>query len=153
MRYEYTAIPAPTRGEKDKDAKTPTERYALTLATELNRMAADGWEYVRADILPSEERSGLTGRTTTYHNLLIFRKEAASQPAPKQEGSTVPQPEYPVAAQPMRAPEPTPQLPEAAAPQPTTHATGTETGEAKLAADTEGTPPTPPAPRTRPDRD
>ena len=77
MQFEYTAIPAPTRGEKAKDAKTPGERYALALSDELNRMAADGWEYIRADVLPSEERTGLTGRSTVYHNLLIFRRETS----------------------------------------------------------------------------
>lgn len=77
-RYEYTAIPAPNRGEKAKEAKTPTDRYALAITGELNRMAVDGWEYLRADVLPSEERSGLTGRSTIYHNLLIFRREIST---------------------------------------------------------------------------
>ncbi|WP_304616925.1 DUF4177 domain-containing protein [Paracoccus sp. (in: a-proteobacteria)] len=85
MRYEYAVIPAPTRGEKARDAKTPTDRYALALAAELNRMAADGWDYLRADVLPSEERSGLTGRSTVYHNVLVFRRlqaEPAAAPVP-----------------------------------------------------------------------
>lgn len=73
--FEYTAIPAPARGEKTKEAKTPGERYALALTAELNRMAKRGWEYIRADVLPSDERSGLTGRTTMYHSLLVFRRE------------------------------------------------------------------------------
>ncbi|MFD1795840.1 DUF4177 domain-containing protein [Paracoccus aurantiacus] len=73
-RFEYTATPAPIRSEKAKSAKTPAERYALTLTDEINRMAADGWEYLRTETLPSEERSGLTGRTTLFHNLLIFRR-------------------------------------------------------------------------------
>ena len=77
--FEYRVIPAPSRGEKAKDAKTPTDRYSVALTAELNRMAQDGWEYVRADVLPSEERSGLTGRSTVYHNLLVFRRNA---PAP-----------------------------------------------------------------------
>lgn len=38
-------------------------------------MAAEGWEYVRAETLPSEERSGLAGRNTVYHNVLVFRRE------------------------------------------------------------------------------
>ncbi|MFN3274331.1 MAG: DUF4177 domain-containing protein [Paracoccus sp. (in: a-proteobacteria)] len=83
MGYEYHAIPAPMRGEKARDAKTPTDRYALALTTELNRMAAGGWEYLRADVLPSEERSGLTGRTTLYHNLLIFRRPVVVAAAPE----------------------------------------------------------------------
>lgn len=102
MRYDYTAIPAPTRGEKAKDAKTPSDRYAVALTAELNRMAADGWEYVRADVLPSEERSGLTSRSTVYHNLLIFRRPLAEvvTPAPVQPAAT---------ATPAPAPEPAPQ--------------------------------------------
>ena len=82
-QYEYSAIPAPIRSEKAKSAKTPAERYALTLTEEINRMAADGWEYLRAETLPSEERSGLTGRTTLFHNLLIFRRPKASTPKPR----------------------------------------------------------------------
>ncbi|MBU3031451.1 DUF4177 domain-containing protein [Paracoccus marinaquae] len=78
MRYEYTAIPAPLRGEKAREARTPGDRYALALTAELNRMAADGWEYMRADVLPAEERSGLTGRSTVYHNLLIFRRASGA---------------------------------------------------------------------------
>jgi len=74
MRYEYSVIPAPARSDKAQTAKTPVDRYALSLAAEMNRMAADGWEYVRAEVLPSEERSGLTGRSTVYHNLLVFRR-------------------------------------------------------------------------------
>ena len=72
--YEYTAIPAPLRAEKNRALKTPGERFGATVAAVLNQMAADGWEYLRADVLPSEERSGLTSRTTVFHNLLIFRR-------------------------------------------------------------------------------
>lgn len=81
MGFEYTAIPAPIRGTKAKTAKTPTDRYAMALTSELNRMAEDGWEYVRSDVLPSEERSGLTGRITVYHNLLIFRRAVMQETA------------------------------------------------------------------------
>lgn len=118
MQFEYTAIPAPTRGEKAKEAKTPGERYALALSDELNRMAADGWEYIRADVLPSEERTGLTGRSTVYHNLLIFRREtshsaenaavpvsapsAPTDPANRQHGHR-PQPADPQPADPRPA--------------------------------------------------
>lgn len=77
--FEYSVIAAPLRGDKSRDTKSPTDRYALALSAELNRMAADGWDYVRADVLPSEERSGLTGRTTIYHNLLVFRRPRAAE--------------------------------------------------------------------------
>ena len=79
--YEYTVIPAPMRGEKVRGARTPSERFAPALAAALNGMAAQGWEYVRAETLPSEERSGLTSRTTVWHNLLVFRRPIAGAAA------------------------------------------------------------------------
>lgn len=104
--YEYIAIPAPARGEKTRGAKTGIDRFAATLTDTLNRMAGDGWDYVRAETLPAEERSGLTSRTTVYHNLLIFRRSlAAAQPMPD-----------PVRAAPEPAPAPVPEP--APAPEP-----------------------------------
>jgi hypothetical protein len=146
MGFEYTVIPAPTRGEKAKDAKTPTDRYALAVTAELNRMARDGWEYVRADVLPSEERSGLTSRTTVYHNLLVFRRELVTTAAgPK---ARKPQPEYPAAASPVREPQPTPKLPDAAAPLPADHITG---AEIRIVNADAAAPSQPPAPRNSPE--
>jgi hypothetical protein len=85
MKHEYRVIPAPTRGTKAKTAKTAEDRFALTLQDTMNEMARDGWEFLRAETLPSEERTGLTGRKTVYHNMLVFRREdraalAAFQP-------------------------------------------------------------------------
>lgn len=142
-QFEYRVIPAPLRGEKAKDAKTPTDRYSLTLTSELNRMARDGWEYVRADVLPSEERSGLTGRSTVYHNLLVFRRAV---PVPSTGAiPTQPKPEYPVAASPARAPEPVPDLPEAAAPLQRAQPAGSMPATDDTQADA-----LPPAPRVTP---
>ncbi len=81
-RYEYQAIPAPQRGEKARGLKTPGDRFAHALVGLLNEMGQDGWEYLRAETLPSEERTGLTGRATVFHNLLIFRRALVDdQPA------------------------------------------------------------------------
>lgn len=79
--YEYITVPAPMRSEKTKGSKTPADRYAVTLTDAINAMATNGWEYLRAETLPSEERSGLTGRTTVFHNLLIFRREVVQAQA------------------------------------------------------------------------
>lgn len=75
--YEYTVIPAPGRGEKIRGAKTSADRFCAALGSALNGMAAQGWEYVRAETLPSEERSGLTGRATVWNNVLVFRRALA----------------------------------------------------------------------------
>lgn len=73
-RYEYKVVPAPARGEKAKGVKTPEGRFALSVQAVLNRMGEDGWEYLRAELLPSEERSGLTGSSTKWRNVLVFRR-------------------------------------------------------------------------------
>ncbi|SLN25874.1 hypothetical protein PSA7680_01115 [Pseudoruegeria aquimaris] len=76
-KYEYKVVPAPQRGEKAKGLKTSGERFAHALMGLMNDLGRDGWEYLRADTLPCEERSGLTGKTTTYQNMLVFRREVA----------------------------------------------------------------------------
>ena len=83
--YEYKVVPAPARGEKERGLKTGAERFAHALGHLMNDLAAEGWEYWRAETLPAEERSGLTSKTTVYHNLLVFRRAragAAEAPAP-----------------------------------------------------------------------
>lgn len=72
--YEYQVIPAPRKGKKARGVKGTEARFALAMQEVLNEAAEDGWEYLRTDTLPSEERSGLTGRTTVYQNMLVFRR-------------------------------------------------------------------------------
>ncbi|MFC5738359.1 DUF4177 domain-containing protein [Sinirhodobacter huangdaonensis] len=72
--YEYKVIPAPQRGEKERGLKTGAERFAHALTLTMNELAAEGWEYWRAETLPAEERAGLTSKTTVFHNLLVFRR-------------------------------------------------------------------------------
>ena len=74
MTFEYKVVAAPTRGRRVKGVKTAADRFARTLEDAINALAEDGWEYLRTDTLPSEERQGLTGRTTIYQNMLVFRR-------------------------------------------------------------------------------
>ncbi|WP_203228031.1 DUF4177 domain-containing protein [Roseovarius dicentrarchi] len=76
-QYEYKVIPAPTKGQKAQGIKTPEARIANTVEGVLNAQAADGWDYLRTDILPSDERSGLTGSQTVYRTLMVFRRTKA----------------------------------------------------------------------------
>ena len=84
--YEYKVVPAPTKGKKGPGVKGPDGRFAHSLELEMNALAAEGWEYLRADILPSEERQGLTSTQTVYRSVLVFRRavepEAATPPGP-----------------------------------------------------------------------
>lgn len=78
QQFEYKVVPAPRRGEKARGTKTAPDRFALTLAALMNDLGREGWEYLRADTLPCEERVGLTGRTTVFQNMLVFRRVLAT---------------------------------------------------------------------------
>jgi hypothetical protein len=83
--YEYRVVPAPKRGVKAKGTKTAEERFAAALSEVMNALGAEGWDYVRSDMLPCEERQGLTGKATVYHTMLVFRRAvggAAVEPVP-----------------------------------------------------------------------
>ena len=73
-RYEYQVIPAPTKGEKVRGVRSGAERFALALASVMNRQGREGWEYVRAESLPAEEKSGWMRRTTALQHVLVFRR-------------------------------------------------------------------------------
>ena len=72
--FEYDIVPAPKKGKKAKGVKTAEARFANALSELINEKAAEGWEYLRTDTLPSEERSGLRSRTTVFQNMLVFRR-------------------------------------------------------------------------------
>jgi hypothetical protein len=80
QRFEYKVIPAPKRGEKARGVKTTEDRFAYALTNLMNQLGAEGWDYVRADALPCDERVGLTGTKTTFQNMLVFRRVIASTP-------------------------------------------------------------------------
>lgn len=84
-KFEYRVVPAPRRAIRVKGLRTNEDRFAYALEGLMNEMGAEGWEYVRADILPCEERAGLSGRRTVYHNMLVFRRflAAEEEEAPK----------------------------------------------------------------------
>jgi hypothetical protein len=112
--YEYKVVPAPMRGTKAPGVKTPEDRFALTLEVAMNEAAADGWEYLRADTLPCEQREGLMSKTTVFQNMLVFRRVKQVPTAPKMK----PQRQAPPAPA-VKAPEATPpKAPEATTPKP-----------------------------------
>lgn len=74
QRYEFKVVPAPRKDEKLRGVKTVEERFAQSLTTLMNQMGRDGWDYVRADTLPVDERSGFTGSKTSFQYLLVFRR-------------------------------------------------------------------------------
>lgn len=110
MQFEYKVVPAPTRGKKTRGVKSPADRFANTLSDLMNELAADGWEYLRADTLPSEERAGFTGKSTVFQNVLVFRREAALAAPRLAEADDAPQATRRVTAEAVESPR-APRLP------------------------------------------
>lgn len=102
--YEYKVVPAPARTVKVKGLKTAGERFAHLLSECLNEAASEGWEYVRAESLPCEERKGLFSKARSTQVVLIFRR-----PLP----GAFAQSEAFHHAQPEEHPEPAPAVPSA----------------------------------------
>ncbi len=102
-QFEYKVIPAPMRGEKARGAKTTADRFAVALSGVMNDLAREGWEYLRADTLPCEERVGFTGKTTVFQNMLIFRRAivVAGQAADPSVASPLLTAQVPMMAEPL----------------------------------------------------
>jgi hypothetical protein len=74
--YEYRVVPAPKRSKRIKGVKGAAGRFAAVLMETMNEQAAEGWEYLRSDSLPVEEKPGLLkSRVETYQTVLVFRRE------------------------------------------------------------------------------
>ncbi|WP_168201281.1 DUF4177 domain-containing protein [Qingshengfaniella alkalisoli] len=78
-QYEYKVLPAPARSDKIKGVKSAPDRFAATLSAALNEQAGNGWEFIRAETLPHEERQGLTGTKSTFQTVLVFRRPTEAE--------------------------------------------------------------------------
>lgn len=76
--YAYKVVPAPKKGLRSKGIKGTEARFASALEALMNELSALGWEYQRTDTLPCKERSGIMGHTTAFQNMLVFRREIAT---------------------------------------------------------------------------
>jgi len=83
--FEYKVVPAPKRGLKARGVKTPEARFANAIETLMNDLGAEGWEFQRSDTLPNEERQGLTGRSTEFRTILVFRRPLDDDLPPEDE--------------------------------------------------------------------
>lgn len=73
-RYEYKVVAAPKRTKNFKGVRSHQDLFASVLGEVMNEMAASQWEYLRAESLPCEEKSGLTSRVESYQSVLVFRR-------------------------------------------------------------------------------
>lgn len=88
MAFEYKVVGAPEKGRRRRGAKTRSDRVAAAFEDILAAEAVDGWEYLRTDLIPVEERTGLFSRAEDVHRaVMVFRRAthrvAAPEPAPR----------------------------------------------------------------------
>ena len=102
IAYEYKVLPAPAKGRKAPGIKGPEAQFVHRIEQLMNEMGADGWDYQRADILPSEERQGLTSSHIVHRSILVFRRALPQD-----------QPETPVSEVMLAVASDTPEAPEA----------------------------------------
>ncbi|MEJ6709614.1 MAG: DUF4177 domain-containing protein [Amylibacter sp.] len=77
--FEYKAVPAPNRSKRVKGVKGTAGRFAAVLTQTMNEQAAEGWEYLRSDSLPVEEKPGMfKSKIETYQTVLVFRRAVAA---------------------------------------------------------------------------
>jgi len=77
--FEYKVVAAPRRAKSFKGVRSHEDQFAEVLAEVMNQMAAKEWEYLRAESLPCEEKTGLTSRVESYQSVLVFRRRIAAQ--------------------------------------------------------------------------
>lgn len=81
--YEYKCVGAPEKAKRSRGAKTRTDRVAHAMQELINREAVNGWEYLRTDLLPVEEKSGLFSRSSEAHRaVLVFRRSVGEARRP-----------------------------------------------------------------------
>lgn len=82
MDYEYKCVGAPEKAKRKRGARTRSDRVAGAMQALIEEHAGNGWEYLRTDLVPVEERSGLFGRPHEVHRaVLVFRRERDWQPS------------------------------------------------------------------------
>ena len=132
--YEYKVVPAPHRGIKARRLRGTAARFAHALELVINDMAAEGWQYLRAETLPCEERQGLGRRATSFQNLLVFRRPLQADTARPAAQTHAPAPDEP----PLSRRRPAgPEHPVDSADTPDSAAEAPETAEADSAAPAE----------------
>ncbi|MGF1554388.1 MAG: hypothetical protein ACFBWO_18075 [Paracoccaceae bacterium] len=82
MDYEYKIVAAPDRGHRRRGLRGGGERLAAAVEEVVAEEATGGWEYLRADVLPSVESAGwFGGRREVNRALLVFRRALDAETA------------------------------------------------------------------------
>jgi hypothetical protein len=80
MTFEYKCVGAPERPKRLRGSWSRSDRVALAMQEIIDAEAVDGWEYLRTDLVPVEEKASFFSRTQEVHRaVLIFRRDAVGE--------------------------------------------------------------------------
>ncbi len=117
---EYKVVPAPRRARSVRGVKGKAEQFARNLQDIITEEARGGWEYVRADLIPCEEKPGFFSRRQEIHRAMLVFRKLPPAPAPTVMAAA-PEPargpRFDPVERPARQPQPQPQ-PQQAQPEP-----------------------------------
>ena len=120
--YEYKVLPAPNRAKRVKGVKGNAARFAALLTETMNDLAKDGWQYVRSDSMPVEEKPGLLkSRVENYHTVLVFRRPVVAEEETPMAGYIEDQTDQPLPAELEEASAPVEDVAEVEPPAPEHH--------------------------------
>ena len=76
---DYKCVPVPRRPKKARGQKAPADAMAAAMEAIMNDEAAQGWEYLRTDLVPMEHRAGLLSSVQESHQaIMVFRRVVAT---------------------------------------------------------------------------
>ena len=106
MGYTYKCVAAPRRVKKSRVHRTPAEALVAAMEAAIAAEAAQGWEYLRTDLVPMEVKSGfMSSPTETHQGVLVFRRTVRlDDHEPAQPAEPRPAPPAPLRAEPVVAP-------------------------------------------------
>lgn len=98
--WSYKCVAAPRKARRGKGFSSATEAFVAAFETTIAEQAAQGWEYLRTDLVPMEAKHGFFSQTTeTHQGVMVFRRAGGAEPAPARRGEPAP-------ARPEAAPPP-----------------------------------------------
>lgn len=86
MAYEYKTVAGPDKGKRKARGRKVGERVAEAMEDIIREETAAGWDYLRTDVVPVEERASFFSRRRTIHcPVLVFRRQLGARAEPRPE--------------------------------------------------------------------
>jgi len=81
--WRYRCVAAPRKARRSRAHKTCEDALLGAIEAVLAEQAAEGWEYLRTDLVPMEAKKGMLSATVETHlGVMVFRRAATGDESP-----------------------------------------------------------------------